>query len=356
MDEEVLRKQITAQVREEFETQLREMRREKNRAEEELESGAERWRAERRKLNSEIDRLEEEATARPRKPSAVNEQEIDKVVTERLRQATIALESDRQRLQAEVSRLEGSLADALARSSNPLRITQLIKDQYEVKLAEGNRANREAEREFLRAKSEWEEEKRRIAGELTRLRGLVPALAVSNGRPESPEEARIRELEGQVSEARSAALRSQEITIRSAQELVTARKEVEKLDGVLLEMCEHLGVENLEQLRHEYDAKVRILVHQRDRLLQQSAPSASEPAGPDPLVTAPLLVGSNSAADPNTIRAEVERVESLIVTIEKLVDDPDTSASTIALKNNERATLEAYLQGIRYQTALAKGV
>jgi hypothetical protein len=156
MDEESVRKQITAQVREEFETQLREMRREKNRAEEELESGAERWRAERRKLNSEIDRLEDEATARPKKPSAVNEPEIEKVVADKLRLATIALESDRQRLQAEVSRLEGSLAEALARSGNPLRITQLIKDQYEVTLAEGNRAHREAEREFLRAKSEWE--------------------------------------------------------------------------------------------------------------------------------------------------------------------------------------------------------
>jgi hypothetical protein len=151
-------------------------------------------------------------------------------------------------------------------------------------------------------------------------------------------------------------LRSQENTIKSAQELVTARKEVEKLNGVLLEMCEHLGVENLEQLRHEYDEKVRTLVHQRDRLLQESAPSASEPAGPDPLVMAPLLVGSNASPDANAVRAEVGRVESLIGAIEQLLDDPDTAASTIAQKNNERATLEAYLQGIRYQAARVRSV
>jgi DNA repair exonuclease SbcCD ATPase subunit len=354
MDEGSLRKQITAEVREQFDTQLREMRHEKNRAEEELESGAERWRTERRKLNSEIDRLEEEATSRSKKPSAVAIEDLEYAIQPKLREATAALESERDRLKTEISRLESALAEALARSGNPIRITQMIKDQYEVKLAEANRVHLNAERDFLRTKSDWEADKSRMIEELTRLRQRVPPNGGSQARQDSLEEIRIRELEGQLAEARSTVLRSQDGALKSSEEVIKARKEVEKLNGILLEMCEHLGVQTVDQLRHEYDAKVRNLVYERDRLLQASSLLGNPPSGPDPMALAPLLMDSMPAAT-EAIKAEVERVESLIDAIEKLLDDPDTSASTIALKNNERAQLEAYIRGIRFQAARSKG-
>ena len=60
MNTDVLKKQYSEEVQTEFEFQLLEMRRQKNRAEEDLENASERWRAECRKLNTEIDRLETE--------------------------------------------------------------------------------------------------------------------------------------------------------------------------------------------------------------------------------------------------------------------------------------------------------
>src|SRR5262245_41380630 len=58
IDKESLRKQIFDEIQAQFETRLREVRRQKSEVEEELETVSERWRAERRRLNGEIDRLE----------------------------------------------------------------------------------------------------------------------------------------------------------------------------------------------------------------------------------------------------------------------------------------------------------
>ena len=58
MDKEILRKQIFDEIHSQFESKLRDAKRQKSQVEAELEGSAERWRAERRRLNSEIDRLE----------------------------------------------------------------------------------------------------------------------------------------------------------------------------------------------------------------------------------------------------------------------------------------------------------
>src|SRR5215510_6466435 len=62
MEKDGLKKQIFDEVQSQFEAKLREAKRQKTEAEEELESASERWRTERRRLNSEIDRLESALT------------------------------------------------------------------------------------------------------------------------------------------------------------------------------------------------------------------------------------------------------------------------------------------------------
>ena len=58
MDKDLLRRQLVDEIQAEFDSKLRQAKRQKEQAEVELEAASERWRAEKRRLNSEIDRLE----------------------------------------------------------------------------------------------------------------------------------------------------------------------------------------------------------------------------------------------------------------------------------------------------------
>src|SRR6516165_7035839 len=58
METEALRRQLSEEIAAQFEAKLREAKRQKSQIEEEFEQSSEKWRTERRRLNSEIDRLE----------------------------------------------------------------------------------------------------------------------------------------------------------------------------------------------------------------------------------------------------------------------------------------------------------
>jgi hypothetical protein len=51
---------------------------------------------------------------------------------------------------------------------------------------------------------------------------------------------------------------------------------------------------------------------------------------------------------PETLHAEVARVEGLIKDISHLMEDPETELSIVIRKNAERAELESYLRGLRF--------
>src|SRR5262245_30480964 len=134
MDKEGSRRQIVDEIQAQFEGKLREAKRLKAHAEQELESATERWRNERRRLNAEIDRLEAALTEAKqpakRKGATVNgvdPEEVAKIrrsAEEKLKTATEEWETERLRLTSQISRLEKSVADAIERSSNPIRSTQ----------------------------------------------------------------------------------------------------------------------------------------------------------------------------------------------------------------------------------------
>src|SRR5689334_9107252 len=95
--------------KENFETKLREAKRQKAQVEQELESLSERWRAERRRLNSEIDRLETalleaKETRKSLAPSksiqSVDPAEVTKIqaaAEDRVKKAEQVFETERQR-------------------------------------------------------------------------------------------------------------------------------------------------------------------------------------------------------------------------------------------------------------------
>src|SRR5262245_32103419 len=179
---------------------------------EDMEEASERWRAERRRLNAEIDKLEsaltdaKTAAARKRGGAAEKSQsadpsgptELQDTADEKLKRLAEEWEVERAKLNSKINRLEGALAEAIARASNPLRVTQSVKEQFELELNRVAKEKTEVEQAFLRAKTEWEQEKLKMTGEAVKLRRAAQIM----GRPVPAEEsnAKVRDFQNQLKE------------------------------------------------------------------------------------------------------------------------------------------------------------
>jgi len=218
MDKDLLRRQIVDEIQAEFDTKLRQAKRQKEQAEGELEAASERWRAEKRRLNAEIDRLEaavvdaKAAAARkqpqsdsgrkPASPDPLAVARIQEAADEKLKKATAEWERERGQLKSQINRLEGAVAEAIARASNPLRSTQPMKEQFEIELNRVAQEKTEIEQAFLRAKTQWEQEQLKMTGEMVKLRRAAKIM----GQPVAKEEKadvnpKLRDLENQLKES-----------------------------------------------------------------------------------------------------------------------------------------------------------
>ena len=282
MDKEDLRRQLYEEIHSQFESKLREARRQKAQLEEEMELSEEKWRNERRRLNSEIDRLEgalgdarearrKAAPARPGK--SVDSQELSRLqvaAEEKFQKATQNWDAERTRLKSEISRLQSGIAELLERSNNPIRSSQHEKEKLESQLREALRAKRQAEDALLLAKSEWEQEKLGLVAESVKSRRGAPAKAA---KPAS--DARVEQLEKQLDEA----IRIRDKQIRDAgisrekleQELEKSRQTIASLKAGQTENTARLKVE-LDEARAELKAANR-------RAEEASAAAEEERAG-----------------------------------------------------------------------------
>jgi len=181
---------------------------------EDMEEASERWRQERRRLNSEIDKLEtalsdaKADTTRKRgssdKAHTTDSRTIARIqeaADQKLKRATEEWEGERAKLKSKINRLDGALAEAIARASNPLRVTQSVKEQFELELNRVAKEKTEIEQAFLRAKTEWEQEKLKMTGEAVKLRRAAQIM----GRPVPKENApesnpKVRDLQNQLKE------------------------------------------------------------------------------------------------------------------------------------------------------------
>jgi|SRR5437016_1658332 len=199
----------------EFETKLKQARHQKEEVENELEAASERWRSEKRRLNSEIDRLEaalvDAKTAAARKrPDSEGKSVLDplalaklqEAADEKLKQATAAWDTERAQLKSQINRLEGAVAEAIARASNPMRSTQSVKDQFEAELNRVAKERTEIEQAFLRGKTEWEQEKLKMTGELVKLRRAAQIMGRPVPKDDAPEaNPKVRDIENQLKES-----------------------------------------------------------------------------------------------------------------------------------------------------------
>jgi len=208
MDKETLRKQIYDELHSQFEGKLRDAKKHKTQVEEELEAASEKWRAERRRLNAEIDRLEN-ALADTRdsrrktgdaKPGKASESpdltKIQAAADEKLKKAGQDWQNERSKLEAEITRLQQGVAELLERANNPLRAGQAAREVLEGKLEEALRMKRQAEDTLIAAKADWDQEKLKMVGDMVKLRR-------STGKTTKgiADEDRILELEKQLQDA-----------------------------------------------------------------------------------------------------------------------------------------------------------
>jgi hypothetical protein len=182
---------------------------------EDMEEASERWRSERRRLNGEIDKLEAEladakndARKRPAtadgKPQGSNPAAVAKMqeaADQKLKLASEKWEGERTKLQSQINRLENAVTEAIGRAANPLRATQPVKEQYETEIHRMAMEKTELEQAYLRGKTEWEQEKLKITGEMVKLRRTAQIMGRPVAKDDAPEtNARVQDLESHLKE------------------------------------------------------------------------------------------------------------------------------------------------------------
>jgi DNA repair exonuclease SbcCD ATPase subunit len=308
MEIEALRRQLSEEIAAQFEAKLREAKRQKSQIEEEFEQSSEKWRTERRRLNSEIDRLEsalaearqsgrEFSEARP--DLAVDPQEIAKLqaaAEERIKDASQAWEKERVRLQAEISRLQEGIAELIERSNNPLRANPVERGKLESKYDDAIRAKRQAEEALVSAKTQWEAEKLALTTEAAKPRQSAAPASVP------------RKADEQLDKRLKEAVRLQE---ELATDLEKARQELSRLKEAHSTELQSL-TDRLNAAKTEWEAEKASLVSEAAKLRQSSSPPSAPKKDDEQLdkrLQEAIRARDGFAADLEKARQELARLK-----------------------------------------------
>ncbi|HZI51022.1 MAG TPA: hypothetical protein VFE29_04315 [Terriglobia bacterium] len=384
MDKENLRKQLFEEIHSQFESKLREARREKSQLEEEIESASEKWRNERRRLNSEIDRLEskvaEARETRRKSPDAgpgkaADPEEIAKIqaaAEERVQEAAQAFEAERGQFQAEISRLQRGIADLLERSNNPLRANQGEKERFEGRLEEAQRAKRLAEDALLRAKADWEQEKLKLVGETVKLRRP----AAEKSQPAAQDDGKNAQLEKKLDETLrsrdqlSAEFEKTKHQLKATHEefealalqLERSHKERSSLEKQLRESAKSQPVsssssEEVAALRDQLERSQKECLN-LERQLRESAKAQAESKAPQ--------VSSGSSEEVRALKDQLEKTQKECSNLERQVREASKAQekaereldkarqSPVAAKDAQSAETEGLREVVRETRAQAK--
>jgi len=351
MDKDSPRRQPVEEIQRQCDAKLREAKRQRSLLEAELESASERWRAERRQLNAEVDRLEAalaEARATGKKPvgtkpdrgiDPLDVAKIQAAADDRIRKASKEWDAEREKLLTEVSRLQLAIGGLLEKANNPLRSSMPMREDLETKLTLALRAKEKAESVYLREKASWDEDKLRMTGEIVRLRNISALSKAAKGKLGVDEHA--QELEIRV----SAMQREMD------RERAEWRRQIQQMERRLSETHQSVNSDVVDQLRRQYDDRIQEIILQKtqltDEMKRASALLESERG---------RFMTATESSNADAVSAEVARVQTMILEIGKRIDDPNTDLSTVIRKNVERAELSAYLKGIQYSTGSNKGI
>jgi class 3 adenylate cyclase len=166
--------QLFDEQQRQFDTKLRETRRQKDEMESELEAAREQWRNERRRLTTEIEELEAEVEHVREGASQKVPEELQAQARFKLDEAARAKEqadqeraaaearweTERARLRAQIETLQGAALQAMEQSHNPTRFALAVREQVDARIKEARK-----DWEF-----QWEGERKRLTTEIERLK------------------------------------------------------------------------------------------------------------------------------------------------------------------------------------------
>jgi class 3 adenylate cyclase len=268
-------RQIIEEIQARYEKRLKHLKTEHAQLEEHLDKARDQWRTERRALNAEIEELEksiERATEAARKQLSENLQaevrsQIDDVARARdaaeqeLASARQKFEAERNSLKSQLASVEASLIDAIQRSNNQARVATAVREQVEERVAE-------AKQEW---QLQWETDRRRLVAEIERLK---KGPAVADEKKEAAKRAVLEKL-GKLSPGSAGAggktaeqweREFDDAKIRWVTEREQLNLRVKKLERELRQSQDVLRSEIQHELRGEYEQRIEEANRERQLL------------------------------------------------------------------------------------------
>jgi hypothetical protein len=199
----------------------------------------------------------------------------------------------------------------------------------------------EVQEQVLAASAEWEGERARLVADCEHANDLLQEARKEQNRAlaETDEAAAIA-LELQVSTAVNR-MRSELTAQMDADRatLIAERNRAQQRLADAASECELQVREAVNKVRLELTKEIESL---RDRVEEANQAAAMAQA------SAATEVASDRS---QVIQAEIARVEAWIHEISQLVESPHTELSVVIRKNVERAELQSYLRGLRFQVS-----
>jgi len=263
--------QLLEEVQRQFETKLRDLKRQKDEIEAELESSQDQWRAERRRLTAEIEGLETEVeTARDgaTKGAAADLQaqlryELEEATrTRQQMQNEVAAaqerwDAERARFQSQIDSLQGAAMQAMEQSHNPARLALAVREQVESRL-------KDARKDW---EAQWESERRRLMSEVEYLKKV----GNTDDQKDAARRAMLQKL-GKFPSTR--AMKSGEEwqrdfdaeRVKFDSERDDLRLKVQQLERQVRHNRDEIRQEVFQELRGQYEPKLQAYEHERKRL------------------------------------------------------------------------------------------
>lgn len=266
--------QLIEEIQVRYEKRFKEIKRQHEQLEEDFEDARDQWRGERRNLNAEIEQLEG-AVERARQTAkqqisddlqseirfqleeaSRNRQQLEQDLLNKEQK----FEAERTRLKAQISGMQASLVDALARTNNPTRAAMALREQVEARVAE-------LKHEW---QMQWEGERKRYAAQIERLQkaggpdfkkdAARRAVLEKLGKlPASPKAKTAEQLEHEYQDAK----------IQWSTEREQLNLMVKKLETQLQRSHDTIRSEIYQELQAQYEPKLNEANRERNQLEQE---------------------------------------------------------------------------------------
>jgi class 3 adenylate cyclase len=263
--------QLLEEAQRQFDGRMRELRRQKDEIETELEASRDQWRAERRRLTGEIEELEAEVERVKESAAKGASADLQAQLRYQLEEANrtrqqwekefaasqARWEAERVRFQTQIDSLQGAALQAMEQTHNPARLALAVREQVELRL-------KEARKDW---ELQWESERRRLQSEIEYLKKV----GNSDDQREAARRAVLQKL-GKVPSTR--AVKSAEEWQRDFDserakfdtERDELRLRVQQLERQVRHNRDEIRQEIYSEMRAQYEPKLEAYEHERKRL------------------------------------------------------------------------------------------